>query len=250
MSALTGKRNIADEFTGSNPPETLSFFKGLHEKNVGFDWPVRQLCWIQKSKQSQGSGIIGFQWKPFKEFFHHEHATKGLEAIAHQSNPKIKIVFLTRNPIDIMLSNLKHEQSNHTIGAHCDVGDKDCTKKHSEIFSQKINLPTGNDLLQRLRKHVARDDAVKKKLESFNLTYVHARYEALYNSSSNNTNEWMKIFEYLGIGPATGLTYETVIKSFGYAATTTHKPASDKIGNFELVLSAVKGTEFEKYLLQ
>ena len=71
MSALTGQRNVAYEITGGTPDTSKEFFSHL-EKDLhqGHDWPVKRLCSLQENRDDlQGTGIVGFQWKPSMSSF-------------------------------------------------------------------------------------------------------------------------------------------------------------------------------------
>ena len=66
-------------------------------------------------------------------------------------------------------------------------------------------------------------------------------YEKLYNS--NDANEWMKVFEFLGRGPSKGLTIDDVRKHFPYERTS--KPHNETVKNWAEVVNTLKGTEFQ-----
>ena len=60
--------------------------------------------------------------------FDHEYA---IEIIGETTDPLVKVVYLTRNPLDRKLSNIRHtkskqQQSDKKIEAHCAVGDAEC----------------------------------------------------------------------------------------------------------------------------
>ena len=53
----------------------------------------------------------------------------------------------------------------------------------------------------------------------------------------------MKVFKFLGQGPAKGLTIDDVRKQFPYEATS--KPLNETVKNWAEVVNTLKGTEFE-----
>ena len=250
MSALTGHRNKAYEYTGNTASKSDRFFNALETNEaVGYDWAIKKLCIIQHRPKniSTNTGIIGFQWKPYINSFNRAYAREGLREIAKHRHPAIRIVYLTRNHLDRRISNLRHDhskQGSHAIAAHCAVGDQACIKEHSQ-FEANITFPIGKDLLSWLRGSHANDRRVRKRLQDLNVDHIHISYEKLF--TSGNADEWMRVFSFLGVGPSENLTMEEVRSSFSMASTHS-KSRNETISNYEDVRNTLVGTEFE-YLL-
>ena len=217
ISALTKEKDAnittAWEYTGGNPRKSKEFFENLEKGKEGYDWAVKHLCNLQR-KSLPGQGIIGFQWKPFPQTLKHTYAVKGLEQIALQSDPNIHVVYLTRNPIDVMISNFCHKESknNQTVGnrleAHCNVGDEECLKQFALSEKRGVEFPVGSELIKMLER-MARDPPKNvKRLTDLNFKFIHVTYENLYNT--DDAKEWMRIFEFLDVGPSKNLTIEDV----------------------------------------
>jgi len=88
------------------------------------------------------------------------------------------------------------------------------------------------------------DEIIENRLDSFGVKHIHVRYERLFNSDADDTvaDEWMKVFQFLGVGPQTTLSMFDVRASFEYASTSvTHHNAS--IANYDEVKKALEGTE-------
>ena len=108
------------------------------QPEVGSHFAVNQLCKLQhdaKDKVKQGEGIVGFQWKPIHYGLSHEYGIGALQEIATHVDPVIRVIHLTRNPLDRLISNRKHISSSKTnkkIEAHCADGDEECIKEHHE----------------------------------------------------------------------------------------------------------------------
>ena len=246
LSALTGKRNKAYEITGQTFPKSEVFFNSLLENpNKGYDWAVKRLCSIKKVHSDQRDGVIGFQWKPYMKTWDHEYAIEGLRVVGQQSNPPIRIIYLTRNPLDRKLSNIRHvksKQSNHTIAAHCAVGDEACLNAHS-IQDGGYELPVGNQLMTFLRQDSESDYRVRSRLKEMNIQYIHITYEKLYNAK-NDVKEWLRIFQFLERGPQQRLTWDMLLSTFSMASIHS-KPRNETIANFGQVEQTLKGTDFE-----
>ena len=251
MSQLTGQRNMAYEVTGGNRNSSKEFFNDMQEDELAFhNWTMQRLCHIQQNRPdiSSEAGIAGFQWKPYMSSFDHEYAIAGLKIIGETTDPLVKVVYLTRNPLDRKLSNIRHtkskQQSDKKIEAHCAVGDAACIKKHSQ-FDTNTTFPTGDKLKLWLENNVIVHDKIIGRLEELNIPYVEISYKNLY--SSDDAEEWMRIFRFLGRGPAEGLTMDDVGAAFSMASTHTQS-RNETITNFEDVKKTLVGTEYE-YLL-
>lgn len=246
MSALTGQRNVASEITGGNPETSKEFFSHLEENPYeSHNWPTKRLCLIQKNHdKSKGAGIVGFQWKPYMSSFDSVYAIEGLKEVAARH---IAIVYLTRNPIDRKISNLRHDQSRASsdlIAAHCVVGDEACIKKHA-AFDQDLVFPVGDTLLRWMRSAVRNDHLIKKRLLDLNVKFIEITYERLYNA--DDADEWMRTFEFLRIGPAKNLSMDDIRATFSMAST--HSKSRDQtIANYAEVKKTLAGTEFEHFL--
>jgi hypothetical protein len=96
-----------------------------------------------------------------------------------------------------------------------------------------------------LRTTTKKDNAIRKRLIDLNIQFVEVTYEKLFNS--NDAEEWMRIFQFLGVGPSKNLTMEDVRKSFSIASTHI-KSRNETIANFEEVKNTLVGTSFEHLL--
>ena len=259
ISALTGERNIAHELTGGNPQTSFEFFNDLEtNSNRGYDWAIQELCNIYEYRTDitkDKTGVLGFQWKPFLTSWDHPYSMEGMKEIVKYHHPKIKLIYLTRNPLDVKASNIKHNlmaKQKKDIDkskrlAHCDVGDEACLKEHSK-FSKDVTLPTGKGLIQELNGAANRDAKIWDRLtKDVHAEFIHVSYEELF--FSDDAKEWMNIFQYLGVGPTAGLTMKDVQSTFAYASTTGKKPRNETIANYEDVRKTLIGSKHE-YLLR
>eukprot|EP00984_Skeletonema_dohrnii_P036136 scaffold36763_cov205-Skeletonema_dohrnii-CCMP3373.AAC.1 len=148
ISRMTGFPNIAYEYTGQQAERTKAFFDSI-DPEVGSHFAVQNICRLQhegKNNVTRGEGVVGFQWKPIRYGLEHEYGIGALEEIAAQNDPGIRVIHLTRSPLDRLISNLKHAQSNGDIKAHCATGDEDCLKEHHQ-HETAIQLQTGKELM-------------------------------------------------------------------------------------------------------
>jgi len=274
MSALTGERNVAHEVTGGNLNSSLAFFEHeLQDNPLAYgNWTLQRLCHVQQHRPdiSNKAGIAGFQWKPYMTTFHHAYAISGLKAITEHNRsgkkPLVKVVYLHRNALDRQISNIRHRNSkmhesvrhdNNTVGsrtitklsAHCAVGDDECVRKHSKI-DPNIILPTGEELLKKLRNEQRHEYAVLSQLKNYDVPFHAAAYKGLYNtdiSDDASAEEWMRIFRFIGKGPTDLLKMKHIRDTFSMASTHS-KSRNETISNFDDVRDTLVGTEFEHLL--
>ena len=249
ISRLTGHCLFTQEYTGSNPKDSRSFFSGIKLGNNG-NWVLRYLC-VQQQKFKEKGGIIGFKWKPHKHSFGkiHEKSNDGLRMIGQYTNPQIKVITSSRNPLDVYLSTLKHHKlskqkhSGEDSGvkiSHCLQDDMECVNAHKSVGSN-IHVPL-DKLLYHLQKN-SRDTEVDLQLKRFNVTHIKVSYEKLFES--NDVEEWMRIFRFLGRGPGFHLTKEQVEIAMETVATSNKPSHNVLISNYKEVRDVLKGTEFE-----
>ena len=180
--------------------------------------------------------------------FHSEYAVEGLKAIGKSVDPKVKVVYLTRNPLDRRISNLHHalsKQAQQELPAHCEADDVECKKLFSAVANSGVTLPIGKELIRWLNTDANHVSTIKANLEEARVEYLHVQYEKLY--ASDGADEWMKIFRFLGVGPMEDLTMDDVRASFDLAVTHS-KGRNESVSNFIEVEKTLKGTKFE-YLL-
>mmetsp|Transcript_20477 Transcript_20477/g.30827 ORF Transcript_20477/g.30827 Transcript_20477/m.30827 type:complete len:185 (-) Transcript_20477:124-678(-) len=179
--------------------------------------------------------------------FDSEYAIEGLKALG-SVDLKAKVVYLTRNPLDRKISNMRHElgkQAQKDLPAHCEVDDVECKKRHSAAAGVGVTLPTGKALTHWLNVTTWNDAKVGAILREAGVDYVQVSYEQLYNA--DNADEWMKIFRFLRVGPMEDLTVDDVRATFNLASTHS-KGRNETVTNFIGVENTLKGTEFEHLL--
>ncbi len=242
LSTLAGWPNEVLETVGSNEKQINEFFDYLDSEEVGSWWVTEHLC--ETTKYNCQSGIAGFQWKPYGKSIT-SPAGKGIlkkiGSFTIDNGEKIRVLYMTRNPIDVAISSAKHDVS--SLPAHCASSDKKCLKSREKV-ENKMHLPTSR-LLKTLQEVIDHDRIVENSLREAGVEYFKTTYEKLYNSE--DAEEWMRIFRYFGRGPTTGLSLDDVEKAFPYAKTTK-KERGDLLSNFDEVKQLLHGTKFEAYL--
>lgn len=250
LSRLSGDATVAHEVTGGNRNSSREFFENVNH----VDWATKRLCNIQRKymrdekKDQHKYALVGFQWKPFRTTFDHPMAVAGMKVMSDQN---VKVIHLTRNPLDRYLSNLKHRGKQHSdeVPAHCKTDDLTCIKNH-ETQAKGISIELSTDeeqeaFIAHLRETRSNAKVYEEKLDTFGIKHIHVYYEALFDHEAKDeylADEWMRIFQFLGIGPQNDLTMGDVRKAFEYASTTP-KSHEEIISNFKEVKKVLSGTD-------
>lgn len=235
---LTGMETPSNEYTGASADASQEFFDLIGGEDGGL-WMLRNLC--RKQRLYPESGVVGFKWKPFANTIHSPGAYSGLERIARSAKPAIKVVRNQRNVLDVEISRVKHNRTG--VPAHCMTGDVECLQKHKDMDST-LHLPTERlvDILQEMTRE---EDDVSALLLEMKVPHVNVSYEKLYHDE--DAEEWMRIFRFLGVGPAKHLTRQGVQKAMAHVDTSIQSH-EDTLSNFDTVREVLKGTQFEDLL--
>jgi len=209
-------------------------------------WVTEHLC--EFTRRYCNKPVVGFKWKPFVDSWNLP-ATQGmLKKIASFDEPKIKVIFMTRNPLDVLISKQKHKTqgagaAREGVKAHCKPDEEDCIKLHA-AFGKGLTLPS-NGLIKKLQESTDAFDLFDTSLRDMGITYLRTSYEKLYDSE--DAEEWMRIFKFLGRGPTHNLTLDRVTETLPFVQTSP-KTHLESLSNFAEIQSVLNGTDFEKLL--
>eukprot|EP00559_Dactyliosolen_fragilissimus_P005749 CAMPEP_0184856490 /NCGR_PEP_ID=MMETSP0580-20130426/1675_1 /TAXON_ID=1118495 /ORGANISM="Dactyliosolen fragilissimus" /LENGTH=250 /DNA_ID=CAMNT_0027351561 /DNA_START=302 /DNA_END=1054 /DNA_ORIENTATION=+ len=235
IGRLTGKETPSVEYTGSNTKESVSFFKN----QIGTKWLTEYMCILQNTYSD--ASVVGFKWKPHSESFYSPASQAGLELMSILVKPQIKVVRSRRNPLNVYISRRKHSSTDKP-SAHCDKNNTKCLNKHLQTGKGiKIDL---EDMYQTMNKITENENGIDANLKKLKVPHILVSYEKLYKT--DDAEEWMRIFRFLGKGPTKDLTKEMVNDSMKYVATTN--PQNVSISNYDEVVNFLKGTKFEKLI--
>jgi hypothetical protein len=138
-------------------------------------------------------------------------------------------------------SSLKYFPTEHKR-SHCQKEDKKCIQSQLKAGTG-ITLPTKH-LLKELKHLHEMEERTDRILREYKVPTIHVSFERLF-SIDEDTTEWKRIFDYLGVGPR-HLTRKN-IEDAGHAATSI--PLHNlTLGNYHEVRSVLIGSEFEHLL--
>lgn len=238
ISTMLGSTTKAYEITGGNRTKSALFFDSIENEY----WPINKLCQTQKYNMHNFDNpvISGFQWKPFRVSLNHPMGKAALDVIANYEEPPIKVLYLMRNPLDRVISNLKHKgyQHNKEVPAHCAIDDQECINRHKS-HSRGTVLPTGRPLINSIKGNIQIHETLVQMLSKHGVKHLSVSYEKLYNDE-RDVSEWIRIFDYLGREPKdvkdyrNNLTMNHVEDAFAMAPTSS-KSHEDTIANYKEV---------------
>ena len=230
------------EYTGGNTDKQMEFFSKHEDER----WLIDLLC--QRRRQYPSAGIIGMKWKLVPELLSLSGVKYALRFITDSHDPSVKVIRLRRNPLDVLISRHKHTVADSDpktkLKAHCRKGDK-CIDKWLKA-SSGLHLPT-KYLLKDLHDTVRSEDTVDKFLVRRGVPHLPVTYERLYSGDETAIEEWQNVFEFLGRGPAEGLTIEQLRNS--QSTLVTHYAFHNQtLANYEEVRKVLKGTKYQGLL--
>jgi hypothetical protein len=272
IAGLTGEYIPgASEDMGRDKGESVQFFARQNKTEHGKCWLHRLLCdklAIVKRAKKKGLGrasIYGSKWKPWHLGFNTTLSREALQWLGTQ--PQIKVVHNTRNMVDMYISKHKHQVLDKLLGknrqAHC-YDDRDI-RLSKESWAKLIDMGIPRDtpcaqifkeierrtatqipqMLAYFEKNVLQTDYVSEMLDFYNVSRVTVTYEKLY--FTDNAEEWLRIFRYLGFGPQQNLTLEEVFAKTTFQKTSAND-RSKRMSNYDEVVDALRCTRYAKYL--
>ena len=173
---------------------------------------------------------------------------------------KIPVIFNVRNPIDVILSALKHRDgvpSNESrgkrihLGSHCKAGKgkTGCVEKH--MLAQLVNVPP-YDFIRDLNEVSCLRTYTKYLLDLTGARHFDLEFEKVsleHSSNSTVLRNWRQVLEFLD--PDRPWRNILDLKLL-YTSTTNLATSSphhrDKIMNYDEISMVLRGTQFAPFL--
>lgn len=205
-------------------------------------WLERHMCKRQFTNmgEDKGSAIYGPKWKTSETIFEHPKAQEALAWLG--DTPSIRVVYNTRNILDLYLSRLKHELY-PDLTSHCGPDDTECINMHKEAEANMV-VPV-DDLIHNLGSLEEMNNYMEAQLDKYHVPRVHVEYDNLYYAGEDMT-EWERLFKFMGVGPKR-LTRQDLLDHMVRGATSS-SDQREKMANYDEVSETLKGTRFEKLL--
>mmetsp|Transcript_3299 Transcript_3299/g.5529 ORF Transcript_3299/g.5529 Transcript_3299/m.5529 type:complete len:288 (-) Transcript_3299:275-1138(-) len=124
---------------------------------------------ISAQKKRPGK-LVQFKWKPL---YFDEHYLDALKFVAQH---QIKVVYSTRNPLDVTISAQKYNMNpSLNKASHCKVDDIECIESHK---SAKVTIDK-RTIVHKLTDLIQQSDMVIALLERYKVNYFNTTYEEL-----------------------------------------------------------------------
>jgi hypothetical protein len=180
--------------------------------------------------------LLGFKWKPDWD------GPKYDPARAWVAKLDIPVLYMYRNPLDLLISKKKHNLS-QTLEYHCAATEVACINKHKAVkvyFEKETLIPL-------LRKYTIEINYIQMQLHRAEVRYFPISYESIaFGSMSERLSLLQNIVDFLYPGnhsiTASAKHFET--RFF----PTNARNHSLQISNYVEVVKALRGTQFSRFL--
>ena len=195
---------------------------------------VAQL-YLQKRRLLCPNKTIGFKWKPAPPTStHHDELMKWV----HEND--FPVVHNHRNPLDLVLSVLKH-RSDLELFSHCKT--KECVDRHKNIRVQ-VNITR---MLEHMHRSINEHAERNMQLTRFGIRFIDVYYDDLiYAADERRLSTLQSLIDF--IYPNEGIIGTLSNLDSSQIEITTEYDHSKLILNFDEVVEALRGTSFEKYI--
>ena len=198
--------------------------------------------------------FVGFKWKPY---VWNEGLIKALHWVAYN---KIPVIFNVRNPIDEILSALKHRDgvpSNESRGKrihlfqHCKAGKNQAECVEQQMQAQLVNVPP-HIFLRYLNDLSCLTTYTKYLLDFTGVRHFDVEFEKVsLEHSSNNTviRTWRQVLSFLDPSrPWQSIVDMKLLNASTTMVATSSPRHRDKIKNYDEISMILQGTRFAPFL--
>lgn len=194
----------------------------------------KAIAYLNDQRRESPRGLVGFKIKPYVDNEQYDALYQHLAA------EKVPVLYLTRNPLDKIISGEKH--SAFEVKAHCLKGDHKCIAKHAE------NKPVVDTktLVQSLDEARAAHENVIVKLKTLKVNFLHVSYDKLgFGCDEEKVAILQQILGF--IYPDKKLTADINTLRTKYEATSDRNQ-TNVMHNYDEVAATLKGTVHENLL--
>jgi len=171
---------------------------------------------------------------------------KYFDALEFVAKHQIKVVYSTRNPLDVIISRSKY--LNHSLTeSHCRGGQLECVERHQ---SAKATISKHN-IIQQLTDLIQQSDQVIGLLEKYKVNYFNTTYEELnFGSNEERLSSMQRLADF--VTPGRKVTLEEVAANLHVPLLFTSRAHHiDEVTNYDVLVrtlnSELNGT-YAKYL--
>lgn len=195
--------------------------------------PYNTMLRFLASAQAKKPGkFVGFKWKPY---FHNDEFQK---AWVWMSVNNVKVVYNTRNPLDVIISTMRTHDQNGVY--NCQANDPNCIETQKSITT-KLNIPVVQEQLTHLEEEYIK---IAAQLRENNISYYHVTYEGInYGTMQQRIKYVQTMTDYI----QPGLTITNKVFDV-HTAPIGHYHQNESVLNYNELVTALKNTRYEQYL--
>jgi hypothetical protein len=180
--------------------------------------------------------LIGFKWKPDFDSWRYNSSRFWL------AEKRIPVLYVHRNPIDLLISKLKHNISS-SLEYHCAPGQEECIKMHKNV-RVNVNLNTVIPLLQ---KYHMEKYSIPMQLFRTGANFMTVSYENLAFSNDDDRLRLLQaIIDFVYPGD-NGITANMSFFRTQFELTN-QRNHSLQISNYAKLVRKLKGSPYAVYL--
>ena len=226
--------------------------------------------WFGEMERTQPlAAIVGFKWKPYVMGVGTHYGS----AWDWVSEHNVSVVWMTRNLLDVHISNAKHEDD--ALQAHCKPGDDTCIAQHRDV---KVTLDHKN-LVSKLKYYKERYETnLTASMQAKGVRFMRVMFEHLFVGDEDFSETkfghhtrlflrprldshsasaipwrvdplaaWNRIFSFVGVEAVEDYSAIQRVATLEYERTDA-RTNCDSIKNLNHVRRALRGTRFEGLL--
>jgi hypothetical protein len=224
-----GHEDLAEEIWGN-------WLKPMEENNHRD--PLAQMIQFLASRQKQAPapGWAGFKYMPF----YYDPETYGL-ALQWLGQRGVKVIYNFRNPLDVLLSIVKHRYMGEGMQSECVKGDSECLAKHKRL---QLTMPTGPKLLQEPDDAMHIRDLNLQHAAQFHVPFLSLDYADLAEGSEGERLSHLQL-----IADFLCVDRRLTVKDLAVNTVNTAPPRqADQIANYAQVVQTLNGTKYQSLL--
>ena len=259
----------SERVTGSGLHPTSNRSKWTTNRALRSETPVHDIhAYFCAKQRERTAGLVGFKWKPLVLEGEWDDAFRWLG-----DHREVRVVHLRRNPLDVMISGVKHGSSMclpgaseapgpyrdgmptlsvkwepsssgeapRRLGAHCTTADEHCAS-----LEKKVNL-TVECILPFLDASRADAELLLGKLDDYGANYQDFSYFELYEAPEPQIVEaWRRLLRFLGVA-AWEVSHGDVVGASDLVETTPYAQA-ETVLNYEEVAARLAPTAYAHLL--
>jgi hypothetical protein len=230
-SGSTWLCDVISNIAGEKIDLVVELFGGNKVEMTELKDPLKvMISYLKAEREKHAKGYIGFKWKPLYS------SAEYIKCWHWLVSKGAKIVYSTRNPLDMYLSSLKHQDSD--VKAHCEPTDKKCLSLHLQA-RVTADIPI---MLKSIKTDSAQYVENYILLDSLKANFIDVSYDKLtWGTDEKKLQHLQVIIDFLFPNSKTIANMQHFVTEEALTSNALH---SSTIENYDAVLNTLTGTRF------